>query len=281
MVPAFPSEEEAFWRAIQSAPADDAPWLVYADWLDEHGQESNATFIRQFLPNVRNLIMAGLEPAVVMDMVARQEPAIVDSNLAKQPSPPQANEPETDPQLEGHLLESGARAPQILWIIPAVLIGLVCYVGAQQKVRYSHELPPSSRVEPPEDYTKLLPIIQETLRAHRVLYPGVPWQLDEVAGHTYLRVGQPGLFILAFASDSKAILVSWENVGFGFPWFVGGKWSIDEQGILRVAATEGMKSHSFRKVSAGGNRYRLFHAGQSEEYLRGEFLTNRRTVPVP
>jgi uncharacterized protein (TIGR02996 family) len=38
-------EEEAFLRAIAAAPADDAPRLVYADWLDEHG-DPRAEFLR-------------------------------------------------------------------------------------------------------------------------------------------------------------------------------------------------------------------------------------------
>jgi uncharacterized protein (TIGR02996 family) len=29
------TDDEAFVRAIVAAPADDAPRLVYADWLDE------------------------------------------------------------------------------------------------------------------------------------------------------------------------------------------------------------------------------------------------------
>ena len=32
--------------AIRAAPDDDAPRLVYADWLDEHGQPERAEFIR-------------------------------------------------------------------------------------------------------------------------------------------------------------------------------------------------------------------------------------------
>jgi uncharacterized protein (TIGR02996 family) len=39
-------DEAAFLRAIAGAPADDAPRLVYADWLDEHGRPERAEFIR-------------------------------------------------------------------------------------------------------------------------------------------------------------------------------------------------------------------------------------------
>jgi uncharacterized protein (TIGR02996 family) len=40
------SSEEAFLRDIVEHPQDDAPRLVYADWLDDHGQAERAEFIR-------------------------------------------------------------------------------------------------------------------------------------------------------------------------------------------------------------------------------------------
>src|SRR5207302_10860256 len=44
---AMPSDEQrAFWAAIREAPEDDAPRLVYADWLDDHGEADRAELIR-------------------------------------------------------------------------------------------------------------------------------------------------------------------------------------------------------------------------------------------
>jgi uncharacterized protein (TIGR02996 family) len=40
------SEADAFLDAIFDRPDDDTPRLVYADWLDEHGQPNYAQFIR-------------------------------------------------------------------------------------------------------------------------------------------------------------------------------------------------------------------------------------------
>jgi len=40
------TEREGLLRAICEAPDDDAPRLVYADWLDEHGDPLQAEFIR-------------------------------------------------------------------------------------------------------------------------------------------------------------------------------------------------------------------------------------------
>ncbi len=40
------AREEGFLQAIAAAPDDDTPRLVYADWLDEHGNAARAEFIR-------------------------------------------------------------------------------------------------------------------------------------------------------------------------------------------------------------------------------------------
>src|SRR5436309_9888956 len=39
-------DDEAFLRAVIDNPDDDLPRLVYADWLDEHGDHDRAEFIR-------------------------------------------------------------------------------------------------------------------------------------------------------------------------------------------------------------------------------------------
>ena len=38
--------DEAFLRAVREAPEDDAPRLIYADWLEEQGDSDRAEFIR-------------------------------------------------------------------------------------------------------------------------------------------------------------------------------------------------------------------------------------------
>ena len=40
------SDRDALLAAIRQAPRDDAPRLIYADWLDEHGDPDRAEFIR-------------------------------------------------------------------------------------------------------------------------------------------------------------------------------------------------------------------------------------------
>jgi uncharacterized protein (TIGR02996 family) len=40
------SDQDDLFRAVLAAPEDDAPRLIYADWLDEHGQPERAEFVR-------------------------------------------------------------------------------------------------------------------------------------------------------------------------------------------------------------------------------------------
>src|SRR4051794_15810155 len=71
--------EEALLQAIQEAPADEAPWLVLADWLDDQGQPERAELLRLSRPlhagpegdqrraceqRVRELLLAGVVPCV-------------------------------------------------------------------------------------------------------------------------------------------------------------------------------------------------------------------------
>ena len=45
------TDREALLRAVIENPADDAPRLVYTDWLDEHGDPDRAEFIRLAITN--------------------------------------------------------------------------------------------------------------------------------------------------------------------------------------------------------------------------------------
>src|SRR5215468_4094431 len=45
-LPMATDEQRALWSAILANPLDDTPRLVYADWLQEHGEEERAEFIR-------------------------------------------------------------------------------------------------------------------------------------------------------------------------------------------------------------------------------------------
>src|SRR6516162_10243136 len=47
------TEHEGFLDAIKAEPDDDTPRLIYADWLDDHGQPERAEFIRLQIESAR------------------------------------------------------------------------------------------------------------------------------------------------------------------------------------------------------------------------------------
>lgn len=61
--------DAAFLRSILAAPDDDAPRLIYADWLDEHGDADRAEFIRL---QIRLARIARQEPEFA-ELAARAE----------------------------------------------------------------------------------------------------------------------------------------------------------------------------------------------------------------
>jgi uncharacterized protein (TIGR02996 family) len=46
------SDREALYAAILAHPDDDTPRLVFADWLQEHGNETRAALTTKFGPAV-------------------------------------------------------------------------------------------------------------------------------------------------------------------------------------------------------------------------------------
>jgi len=48
------SDEAAFMATIRSRPLDDAPRLVFADWLDDQGEHARAAFIRRQIHNANH-----------------------------------------------------------------------------------------------------------------------------------------------------------------------------------------------------------------------------------
>jgi uncharacterized protein (TIGR02996 family) len=61
------SDEDALISAIEAAPDDDAPRLVYADWLQERGGEAKADYLRA----VVTLLRAADDPLALARCLAR------------------------------------------------------------------------------------------------------------------------------------------------------------------------------------------------------------------
>jgi uncharacterized protein (TIGR02996 family) len=53
MAPPLPDEQAALLAAVVAEPDDDTPRLVYADWLQENGDEEQARFIRESIACAR------------------------------------------------------------------------------------------------------------------------------------------------------------------------------------------------------------------------------------
>src|SRR4051812_43794023 len=73
------SDRDALLAAVRQAPRDDAPRLVFADWLDEHGEPDRAEVIRlpieidPYLPSGADL--DGWRRAVIDGHLDRPVPA--------------------------------------------------------------------------------------------------------------------------------------------------------------------------------------------------------------
>lgn len=65
------TEREAFRRAIAADPDNDAPRLIYADWLDENGQPQDAAMLRK--PGMVRAFAPGHEKTSMYAWVTRQE----------------------------------------------------------------------------------------------------------------------------------------------------------------------------------------------------------------
>jgi uncharacterized protein (TIGR02996 family) len=60
------SDDEAFLQAIRADPADEAPWLIYSDWLEERGDPSAALYRRPRLTNSIGMALVLLPPGAFL-----------------------------------------------------------------------------------------------------------------------------------------------------------------------------------------------------------------------
>lgn len=74
------TDADRFLVAIHAAPADDTPRLVFADWLDEHGQPDRAEFIRLQIGLSRGELGPAAE-ARVHDLLVAHRPEWVHSDI--------------------------------------------------------------------------------------------------------------------------------------------------------------------------------------------------------
>lgn len=78
------SDASALLAAIRARPGDDAPRLVYADWLDEHGKHERADWIRRLLALPRHEPRPAIKPHMPAPDVIAWE-CCYDGNDARTP----------------------------------------------------------------------------------------------------------------------------------------------------------------------------------------------------
>lgn len=66
------ADEEALLRAVVDAPGDDAPRLVYADWLEEHGHPERAEYLRFEVKLAHHLRGAALDREAIIRWLANE-----------------------------------------------------------------------------------------------------------------------------------------------------------------------------------------------------------------
>src|SRR5689334_2391543 len=74
---------DAFLQAILEAPEDDTPRLIYADWLEDHGEPERAEFIRVQIElarlsphDRRRLVLGRREQELLQSHAARWLPSL-------------------------------------------------------------------------------------------------------------------------------------------------------------------------------------------------------------
>jgi uncharacterized protein (TIGR02996 family) len=275
----------ALAAAIGAAPDDDAPWLVYADWLQEAGRDAEAAAIRAHLPELREPVRAGYDPAKVVAMASVHPPGgelweiaygrppapppeFVDA-LPTWPDPPHLQvERPTERRAEGSGLQYLA--------IPMILVGMSIL-----RAMVNHaERPPAMPVAPlrfPDDIRTTVPkagpkatvpgSLQSTPRA-------IPWDRAEVAGYTFRRVdGGDEAVTYAFADDGSVTFTS------GLPGRPAVRmnvaWAIEADGAIEITALPSSEvTERWRRLArlvlmrTEGTRYEVKRDGRAELYVR-------------
>ena len=240
MTPA--SDEAALWRAIEAAPRDDAPWLVYADWLEEHGREAEAAALRRLLPDAQAAVAAGGSPNVVMALLARVGTVggwglpIPPAKPAALPAAPPLGEFERQPA-------SDPGRQFLLWLAFAGLIflGRLIAGGAfaprepDQPVRTDH-----------------------LFRPH--------WHADELVRHTFELQSDTEVLVVAMDEGGKARIATGKTGEP--PTRFDGRWSIVPYGPLRVTRADGTPVCELEKVNAQVDHYEVNRGGRREVFMR-------------
>jgi uncharacterized protein (TIGR02996 family) len=274
------SDEAALQRAVQAAPADDAPWLVYTDWLEEHGRGAEAAALRQFLPDVQAAIRAGHDVSAVMTLIARHGPGTSGWGLpAPPPARPSHPRPEAAAEGTAGRQRDPSAHPMLIAFLASLVLGLfrVGFEGTPPR-----QLPAPRGGDGPVTVEALaeaqrLAKAREERAARPVRWPGdgrpagvlpsaEPWDSAELVGYT-LRLEDDGS-VLTFTFAANGIAKIRQGLKGGFVIGADGRWWIDRLGDLNVVASDGRWLFLLTKAKVDGNRYEVTRGGRSEVFVR-------------
>lgn len=278
----------ALAAAIGAAPDDDAPWLVYADWLQEAGRDAEAGAIRIHLPQLREPVRAGYDAANVVAMAAVHPPGGEFWELAygRPPEPPAEfvdalptwpDPPHLEVERPGERPAPGTDLRYLLVPLLIVTVSVLRSMGPRP------DRPPAMAFAPvrfPDDARTTVPkagpkaIVPGSLPSAKSTPDATRWDRGEVAGYAFRRVdGGDEAVTYTFAADGSVIFTS------GLPGRPAVRmsvaWAIDADGAVEITAlpSNGVEERWRRLarlvlVRAEGARYEVKRNGRSEAFVR-------------
>lgn len=263
--------------AILANPDDDAPWLVYADWLQETGHEARATLIRRHLPTVRAAVRDGHELAIVLGAIGNHPPGtpLWDEAFGRPPEPPEPPPTVASAGPAATPVRHWRPWPVVLGVLITGAVGLVGLVrkpkkldlGGDSAVRLPSDKETDALLQSAEDGTA----DEAIQRAAGIKDPQPPirsqaWTRAEVDGYWFRQEGDRPARVFDFRADGTVSMV--ESPPGGISMFRDGRWTVDDLGVLEVTGLGTDRPIRLVKTGVTGNRYEVSRSRVAEVYIR-------------
>src|SRR5262245_12807917 len=275
----------ALAAAIRAAPDDDAPWLVYADWLQEAGRDAEAQVIRADLPALRWPVRSGHEVTEVVaaaavfppgshafETIFGRPPAETVEFPAQLPTWPEPVSLRVERPAERHARPNS---------LPVLFVGVVLMTVVRAGLNRPDPQPvlskfPTEAIRPAESPGPTLPpawaksLTVPTRPA--ALHGPARWERSDVAGYTFRRVdGEDEDRTFIFRGDGTAEVFVTRR---GHPAVrLTPVWSIDTEGGIDIGAPpSGQTPASMRRLTQLilirelGSLYEVQRDGRMELY---------------
>lgn len=278
----------ALAAAIRADPEDDAPWLVYADWLQENDRDAEAAAIRAHLPAIQAAVVAGHDPTLVLNVASRYSPGHPAWQAwfgrpivvpAPAPAPARVTPVRRDTWAgRGEPTGDGTALLARVIFIPCLVILLATLRGQIGRSSRVPEIAPSATYQRPVQTGNGSgdPILVPALPPFPVKAPdpgaaplpagAKPWDRAELAGYTFRQMdGRPGERSYAFRGEGFVVLSGrFELADVLLPQ----NWAVDRVGGLNITNPSGRRIARLVKFSTFRDEYELERDGQRERYAR-------------